>query len=355
MKNKIKLIVFLLARSLGLFGLARRFTAQKVRILCYHGGCLGDENRYNPKLFFSSTMLAARMHWLKSSGFDIVTLDEAARRIGTAPDSRPSLTTAITFDDGWYSTASELIPVLGKMQIPSTLYLCTSHYLERAAVPSVAVRYLIWKSTMPSFELIGFGPDTDCHLDISTQGGRDAAANKIVSAISCSATCRETTHALLENLAKCLEVPSSTLALGSRRFEYMNEEELLALPNQGCNIELHGHVHRYPAGQVDVFKQDLKQCSDTIIAAGLPKPRHYCYPSGNFDAAASPALSSMGVITGTTCLPGLITQSNATQSHFLPRFLDGENISMLEFQAEMSGFYDLARRLIGKRHPLQPV
>lgn len=355
MKNNIKLMVFLVARLLGLFVLARKLTAHKVRILCYHGGCLGDENRYNPKLFCSSAMLAARMKWLRSSGFDIVTLDEAASRVRTPPDNRPALTTAITFDDGWYSTASELVPVLGEMQIPSTLYLCTSHYLEGAAVPSVAVRYMLWKSTLASFELTGFGPGTDGHFDISSEAGRDDAANKIVSTIVRSATSRASVHAMLEQVAQCLAVPSSTLALESRRFEYLNQAELLALPGQGCTIELHGHVHRYPAGQVDVFKQDLQMCSDVIMAAGLPKPRHYCYPSGNFDAAASPALSSMDVASATTCLPGLVSQADATQSHFLPRFLDGEHISMLEFQAEMSGFYDIARRLIGKPHPLQPV
>lgn len=355
MKNKIKLMVFFLARALGLFVVARWLTARKVRILCYHGGCLGDEINYNPKLFCSSNTLAARMLWLESNGFNIVTLDELARLASNPPGGRPSLTTAITFDDGWYSTASELIPVLGKMGIPSTLYLCTSHYLEEAAVPSVVVRYLIWKSKLASFDLTGFGPGTDRHFDISTHGERDAAANQIVSAICRGAGCRKTTHTLLEQLATCLAVPSSTLALESRRFEYMNQAELLALPPQGCSIELHGHVHRYPAGEVEAFKQDLQLCSDTIIAAGLPKPRHYCYPSGNFDAAASPALKSMGVTTGTTCLPGLITQADPKQSHFLPRFLDGENISMLEFQAEVSGFYDIARRLIGKPHPLQPV
>ena len=241
------------------------------------------------------------------------------------------------------------------MSIPSTLYLCTSHFLEGAAVPSVAVRYLIWKSGLASCELTGFGSVTDGHVDLSTPSLRNAAADKLVTAIDRSAPSRHEKHALLEQLAKCLAVPSSALALDSRRFEYMDEAELLALTGQGCTIELHGHIHYYPAGEIDVFKADLQKCSETIVATGLPRPRHYCYPSGNFDAAASLALSSMGVATATTCLPGLITQADEMQSHYLPRFLDGESISMLEFQAEMSGFYDIVRRLIGKRQPLQPA
>lgn len=355
MKNKIKLAVLLLARALGLFALSRVVTGARVRILCYHGGCLGDESSYNPKLFCSAATLERRMLWLRSKGFDLVTLDEAASRARRDPSGRAPLTTAITFDDGWYSTASDMVPVLDKLGIPSTLYLCTSHFLEGWAIPSVAVRYLIWKSGLQTAQLSGFGPGLDGQLDLSTPALRDTAAMRIVAALDACPPARESKHALLESLASSLQVPSAALALASRRFEYLNAPELLALPGQGCAIELHGHVHRYPAGDVAAFKEDLQKCSDTIVAAGLPTPTHYCYPSGNFDGAASKALGSMGVVTGTTCLPGLVTRADATQSHYLPRFLDGESVDMLEFEAEMSGFTELVRNLVRKPHPLQPT
>lgn len=354
MKSKIKILVFRVARALGLFAAARRLTASKVRILCYHGGCLGDESQYNPKLFCSAATLARRMAWLQRKGFHLVTLDQAVAASRTAPGDRPGLTTAITFDDGWYSTASEMVPVLARMGIPSTLYLCTSHYLEGWAIASVTVRYLIWKSGLNKFQLTGFGL-ADGELDLSTPALRNQAANRIVAALEAMEPARAVRHAALEQLALCLQVSAADLALASRRFEYLNQQELLALPAQGCQIELHGHVHKYPAGQSDVFRDDLQRCSDTIEAAGLPRPNHYCYPSGDFDAAASATMATMNVVSATTCLPGLVTQASATECHYLPRFLDGESIEMIEFEAEMSGFYDLARRLLGKRHPLQPA
>jgi peptidoglycan/xylan/chitin deacetylase (PgdA/CDA1 family) len=160
---------------------------------------------------------------------------------------------------------------------------------------------------------------------------------------------------MLEQLSSCLNLGPDQLALESRRFEYMNKQELLELPAQGCSIELHGHIHNYPSGNTEAFKKDLQQCSDTIVSAGLTSPVHYCYPSGNFDAAASAVLSAMGVCSATTCLPGLIRTPTPVQNHYLPRFLDGESISMLEFQAEMSGFTELVRTLVRKRNPLQPA
>lgn len=353
MTSPVKQAIFVAARTLGLFALCRRLSASKLRILCYHGGCIGDESDYNPKLFCSAATFAARMDWLQRKGFTLVTLDEAAA--SARAGKRAPLTTTITFDDGWYSTASELIPVLAARRIPSTLYLCTSHYLEGWAIPAVTVRYLLWKAGKAQADLHGLGTDIDGHYDLSTPALREQAAERLVAAIERSGPTREARHELLEQLAAALSVSAAQLALDSRRFEYVRREELLALPAQGCAVELHGHVHRYPAGDTAAFERDLAACRAAIEDAGLPTPRHYCYPSGNFDGAASPVLDKLGVRTATTCLPGWITAANHEQLHYLPRFLDGESISMLEFEAEMSGFSELLRKLAGRKaHPLQP-
>lgn len=332
------------ARAVGLFALSRALTGARVRILCYHGGSIGDAHIYNPKLFCSPELLEARMQWLQTHGFDLVTLEQAATASRRGKPSR-RLTTTVTFDDGWHTTANQLVPVLARRDIPSTLYLCTSHFLESWAVGAVTVRYLLWKSGLRQANILGMGPGIDGCYDIATKAARNSAADRIVKAIKLSPPEREARHALFETLAACLKIASDDLGLATRRFEYVNRAELQAIATQGCAIELHGHVHRYPAGNVAAFKEDLRRCSEIIEAEGLPKPRHYCYPSGNFDRAASGALLDMGIDTATTCVPGLVKQDTLVDRHYLPRFLDGADVSMLEFQSEMSGFSDLLRRL----------
>ena len=81
------------------------------------------------------------------------------------------------------------------------------------------------------------------------------------------------------------------------------------------------------------------------MAAGLPVPRHYCYPSGAYDGGAAATLCAVGVHTATTCLPGLVRADDADGRFFLPRFLDGGNVEMIEFEAEMSGVLEFARML----------
>jgi peptidoglycan/xylan/chitin deacetylase (PgdA/CDA1 family) len=344
MLKKVKLTVFHVSRSLGMFALARRLTAARIRLLCYHGGNLGDEREYNPKLFCSSQTLTRRMAWMRKKGYTFTSLGQA---VASAPSraGRPALITAVTFDDGWYSTASEMIPVLDRLGIPSTLYLCTKHYLEGWAVPSVAVRYLLWKSGLAAVRLHGFG-DADGDHPLRTPAQRNRSADQIVAAMEGVAHDHASMTAALERLAHLLQVPSAELGLASRRFAYINEEELQALPARGCTVELHGHVHHYPAGDPAAFRADLQTCSDTIVAAGLPAPRHYCYPSGNFDPAASDTLTRLGIASATTCSAGLIAEANPRQCHYLPRFLDGEDVTMLEFQAEMSGFSELLRQAV---------
>ena len=143
-----------------------------------------------------------------------------------------------------------------------------------------------------------------------------------------------------------LGIGAEELALASRRFDYVSPDELRALAAAGCRIEAHGHVHRYPKGDTLAFANDLRRCMDEITALGLPRPRHYCYPSGRFDAGASAVLEEAGVVSGTTCASGLADPARSRDFHYLPRLLDGENVTRIEFEAEMSGFSTLARRYL---------
>jgi peptidoglycan/xylan/chitin deacetylase (PgdA/CDA1 family) len=342
MRNASKLAVLVVARSTGLFRLSRWLTRSDLRILCYHGGAIADESVYNPKLFMSAQTLEQRMRWLQRKGFNLVPLDNAGD--GTA--STVPLRTVITFDDGWYSTGSKLLPVLAEMGLPSTLYLCTKHFNEGWPVLAVSVRYVLWKSSRTAVDLAALYPQIDGEQDITTLGARDRLARHIVPLIEQTCANRDEVCAALVQLGRAVGVDDAELQLQSRRFDYMSTEELLAAAGSGCSIELHGHVHEYPAGDPSAFRKDLEQCSEAITSAGLPKPRHYCYPSGSYDAAATVVLSELQVASATTCKPGLVRSRDNALLHYLPRFLDGGNVHPLEFEAELSGFSDLMRRAL---------
>lgn len=347
MSKQLKLSFLRAARMFGVFRLFRSLTQSQLRILCYHGGAIGDESEYNGKLFFSRNTFEQRMKWLRDNGFNVVSLDDAIDSAGGKRAS-PPLATVITFDDGWYSTGSELLPVLDQLAMPSTLYLCTSHVLEGTPVADVTARYIIWKSPRKAIKLHGYGGAVDGQYDLATAQVREQLGRKVAVWIEGFGTDKTAVTDAIERFATEMQVSAAELQLGSRRFQYMTGEELRALAAQGCAVELHGHVHRYPKGDPAALAEDLRLCSGAIQSLGLPLPKHYCYPSGSFDADAPRTLSAHGVVSATTCIPGLISSADSEQVYFLPRFLDGRDVEMLEFEAEMSGLSEFLRRATGR-------
>lgn len=350
-----KILALLGARTLGLFKVSRYLTRSKLRILCYHGGAIGDESQFNPKLFCSAKTLDTRMQWMKAHGFQFVTLEDGVKD-GSCPSVKAPLRTVVTFDDGWYSTAQELLPVLFKLQIPSTLYLSTDSFLRGWPIFNVVVRYTIWKAGQRSVTINGWGSEIDGEYDLRNSRDRYRLSGGVVAAIAASSSSRDEVYAALNRFAEDLGLDATTLQLDSRRFDYVTKEELLEIAKQGCSIELHGHNHSYPKDKPAQFAKDLRLCANTIVEMGLPEPRHYCYPSGSFDAQATITLTALGVVSATTCVPGLTNQVDDEHRHYLPRFLDGEDVHHLEFESEMSGFSELIRsatRLFKQRPSLK--
>lgn len=339
----IKQAVLRAAKFAGVFALVRAATRRQPRILCYHGGNLGDERRYNPKLFCTREQLRERLEWLRRTGFVPATLDEVATP-GFAPAE--GIAVAITLDDGWYSSWHDLLPSMAEYGYRPALYLHTDAYEAGAPIIPVSVRYILWKAGPVAATLAGFGAGMDGQWQLA---GREERHRLCAAAEAwLLAQAPQDVAPGLERFAAALGVSAADLDLASRRFSYMTREELLAASANGCAIELHGHLHEYLPGQPERNRANIELCRDRIVAAGLPRPTHYCYPSGAFDAGAPAVMRAAGVATATTCLPGLVRIEDDDTRYLLPRFLDGGNVSMIEFEAEMSGVLELLRKLTGR-------
>ena len=334
----LKTAVLTAARSAGFFALMRAVTRKRPRILCYHGGNLGDERQYNPKLFCTTAQLRQRLDWLRGHGFVPATLDETLK-----PGDGRGIPVAVTLDDGWYSSFHDLLPALAEYGHKPVLYLHSEAYEQGGPIVGVALRYLVWKAPRKMLDLAGFTPGLDGNYDLARDGDRRMLVERAERWLRTFAP-GELEAALLR-LAAAVGVSAETLDLGSRRFSYMTTAELRQAAANGCAIELHGHVHSYEPGKLEVNRANIERCRESIVAAGLPNPVHYCYPSGRFDPAAPAAMRAAGVRTATTCLPGLVNIAGPDDAFFLPRFLDGGDVSMIEFEAEMSGVLALARKL----------
>ena len=79
-KKRVKLACLKLARGLGLFALARLFSAHRLRILCYHAFGTEEDIRFSPGLFMRLDTIQIRGNEREPRGVMIaVTVGEQAR------------------------------------------------------------------------------------------------------------------------------------------------------------------------------------------------------------------------------------------------------------------------------------
>lgn len=337
--RQLKLALLFACKHLGVFAAARRLTSRHLKILCYHGFALNDEASFRPKLFVTAATFAQRMARLSEMGFRVLPLDEA---VSSMVDGRlPRDVVAITIDDGFGSTSSVAVPVLARHGLPSTVYVTSYYVKHNVPVYRLVVQYMIWKTAASSIAFAGRSWHADGQVDLTTDASREALADELIDRGEAFETEAERLQ-LCEELGQLLGVPFQGI-VEQRLLHLMTPEQLQALAGQGMDVQLHTHRHRFPSDSEAQAKREIED-NRRSLSEWLPGKRfeHFCYPSGLWEPQQHGWLDDIGVKSSTTCLPGL--NSAATPRHALYRFLDGENIHPLEFEAAVSGFSDLLKR-----------
>ena len=176
MTGTFKRLFLGLSKGLGLFRIARRFTRNRLRILCYHSFATGEESAFRPKLFIGATTFRRRLAWLAATRYQVLPLDQAVD--GLDRGTLPPLATVITIDDGWVGVHAHGWPLLREFGFPATLYV-TTHYIEHdAPVFDVAIQYMLWKTTREQVDLSGLGLPAAYDRPVALRSGpaRDEAA-----------------------------------------------------------------------------------------------------------------------------------------------------------------------------------
>ncbi|MEQ8802218.1 polysaccharide deacetylase family protein [Haliea sp.] len=333
----MKQFILALARLTGLFALSKLLTADRVRILAYHGTWLG-EGHFGNFLYMSAGKFQRRMELLKTLGYPVISLTDALAKLGS--EELPKGTTVITIDDGWYSTYLHMLPVLQAHGYPATIYLTTYYCYNQAPVIDVALQYCFHQIDPDLCPLVhipeyGLGP-----LPTGTGVERSlalAAASEVSAELDSDATRQRFLQSVCHQTAANYDLLSA-----ERWFHLMTPAEIKDAADKCMTVELHTHHHRITHRGEDCLKQELALNNECIKAITRRDPMHFCYPSGRFSPAVWPALSEAGIASATTTEIGLVDSESAIYA--LPRILDGQNVSELEFEAEMSGFMELIRK-----------
>ncbi len=327
------------AKKSGALGLSRAMTARGLRILCYHGISLLDEHEFRGQLFMRPELFRRRMTLLAARGFRVISLAAAAEALqqGTLPDR----SVVLTFDDGWYGTYRHALPVLRELGMPATIYVTTYYAARGTAVFEVAVSYLLWRTRLAQIDLSTLGGALTGRYDLRNQSDRNRVAHAISTHGDANLSAKERQD-LLRHLAVLLHIDPDLLESG-RLCRLMTREELADAASAGFDIQLHTHRHLL---STDDRAGVIREITDNRIALdgiGRRPLTHLAYPGGVWHPRILPWLGELGVETATTTEPGLNYPHTGRLN--LGRFLDGENIAPIEFEAELDGALDILRRL----------
>lgn len=331
----LKRSFLLFAKYCGLFALARALTSRKTRVLAYHGIWLGV-GHFGNYLYMSADKFAARMALLEKWGYPVVAFEGRPSN-----KSRYRCPTVITIDDGWYSTWLAMLPALEKHNYPATVYLTSYYSLHQAPVIDVALSYCISMvdiSRKPTVHLpaYDFGP-----MRITTEAAKKEA---LATAQNICASLDGDSAKQLFLAALCDEVGISHSELVSGRwFHLMTAEEVKDAASRGIIFEAHTHHHRITHRGKDSLAEEIAINSEFIHELTGRKPKHFCYPSGRYTNNLWAVLEECHMASSTTTDIGLVDAQ--TPRYAMPRILDGQDVSELEFEAEMSGFMELTRLL----------
>lgn len=343
--RNLKLSSLRTMRRAGLFTLMRRSDRRRERllILCFHGVSLDDEHEWAPGFYISPAQFERRMETLQRGRYNVVTLGEGIERLraGTLPEC----SVVITFDDGMHDFHRRALPVLEKYRFPATVYLTTYYCLNNWPIFRLICSYMLWrqrKCGAVRIEMAGLEGEFDL--------GRESERRRAVVGLDRFAKSERLSgadkNALARHLAEVLGIDFQVLCQ-NRVLHMMNPEEVRQASAAGIDFEYHTHRHRTPMDQ-DLFRREMRDNEDVIVELTGRKPQHFCYPSGVCRPAFQPWLEELGIISATTCVPGM-ARSGANR-FALPRLLDHTSLSDIEYEGWLDGVGDL---LPGRRYQFE--
>ena len=342
MLRNLKLSLLRASRSTGVSRLIRdsAWRRRQLLILCYHGISIEDEHEWAPGLYMSADTFAGRLDLLSRGGYSILPLDEAVRRLGEG--TLPSRSVAITFDDGNFDFYSRAWPLLRRHGVPCTVYLTTYYSEHDLPVFPVVVSYLLWRGrgrdvTFP------LGTAGVVHLDLRSAEGRRRAQDILVLHAQDEGMSATEKDALAGRVADAVDEDYAELKR-KRLLHIMRPDEVRELSAAGADVQLHTHRHRSPLDR-EAYRAEIADNRERITALTGTVPRHFCYPSGVCMPQFESWLNDEGVITATTCEPGLAAAR--TPRLRLPRLLDHSDMTGLEYEAWLTG--------VGALLPHRPV
>jgi peptidoglycan/xylan/chitin deacetylase (PgdA/CDA1 family) len=338
--KKLKLLIYYFLKTIGIFKLFELINRDKVRILCYHGISIHKEHEYFENLFITEDLFVKKILWLKRNGYSFINLDQ----LYDDCSEKTRNPVIVTFDDGWSGIYATGIKFLYQENIPWTLYLSTYYVINPYYVFNILIQYIVNQSNKSVVEIELPKNNEYARIVLEGKENRTNIINYIIANTERFID-KELRDDYLKYLAIQFDVDISWI-LEHQCFKYLSPSQVYDLSRHGCSVELHTHRHVFPPDDLVKARQEIEENKEHIEKITGRIPKHFCYPSGIYDKNQFDLLSKLEIKTATTVNLGLC--STRSNKYELKRILDSQNLSFIEFQAEVCGFASFLRRLFFK-------
>jgi peptidoglycan/xylan/chitin deacetylase (PgdA/CDA1 family) len=282
-------------------------------ILMMHHVRPHEERAFAPNRLLEITpeFLDELISLVKQLGFDIIHMDDVARRL-TALQQRPFA--VFTFDDGYRDNAEYALPVLRRHSVPATLYVTTSFADGHGRLWWLELEEAILRLDRIVFRHDGRSFDLPAGSALEKWRAFDAVYWRL------RAGSEEALLAVIGELAQAAGVVSRELTRGL----CMDWEELARIAAEP-DLAIGAHTCTHPM----LAKHDYHTARFEIIACKekiekkLKFPvRHFAYPVGDRTSAGVRDFQlarEAGYETAVTTRPGHVFAGHRDHLHALPR------------------------------------
>jgi peptidoglycan/xylan/chitin deacetylase (PgdA/CDA1 family) len=312
-KEKAIAAGFAMFRATGVHKLAKFARGAGVILMFHHVRPWVDRDfAPNRLLEITPEFLDTVLETLRTEGFDIVTLDEATRRLAAGGEGPPFA--ALTFDDGYRDNLEHALPVLRRHNAPFTLYVATGFADRSARLWWVELEEAVRRLDRIELDIDGL----KLVMPGATAEEKTAAFRSVYWALRGGP--EADMLAAIATLAKQAGVDGGAIA-EELCLDWDGLRQIAADPL--CTIGVHTLTHPMLAKHdVEFVRRELAQ-SRAIIEREISRPAvHLAYPVGDPTSAGPREFAmaeELGFKSAVTTRPGMLFADHAGHLTALPR------------------------------------
>lgn len=300
----------------GLARICAPFTGGMGTIFTLHRVIAGGRTRDfqpNHHLTVTPEFLDKVIVRVRESGFDIVSLSEAIKRLKSGGSDRPFCT--FTFDDGYQDNIDLALPIFRKYNAPMTVFVCTDVVDGSAVLWWEILEAVLAKNSVVTFETGG----SALHFKTPDAASKGAAAKGIEKHFRSIADEAEA-RAQIVRFAESYHVDSRALcrSMGST-WDTLRKAAKDPLFHVGAHTISHPMLSRLPEEEArrEIFGSRERIQSELDVYV-----EHFAYPYG-YDQACGKRefeiVADLGFKSAVTTKPGVLMPCHGKAPWCLPR------------------------------------